>query len=96
MERTPRDSIPSLVPQPQWREPFYHEAGPIRGDDFKPSVPLLKDERPWVRWPITIFYRIPVSIIQAISSGIAWTFKALSSVLAGIYEAFITVDNAYS
>jgi hypothetical protein len=88
MERTPRDSIPSPVPQSQWHEPFYHQTGLIRGDDFKPSVPLLKDERPWVRWPVTIFYRIPVSIIQAVSSGLLWIYEALIGCLSWIFSTF--------
>jgi hypothetical protein len=39
-----------------------HEVGETTGNDWQRGVPLLKDERPWIWWPVSISYRWPVFI----------------------------------
>ncbi|OCL04828.1 hypothetical protein AOQ84DRAFT_109601 [Glonium stellatum] len=38
---------------------FKNEIRPIEGSECDTRVPLLKDERIWIRWPVWLFYRLP-------------------------------------
>ncbi|OQV03360.1 hypothetical protein CLAIMM_08411 [Cladophialophora immunda] len=46
-------------------DPFRHQMRQLDYANDSSSVPLLKDERPWIRWPITLLYHLPLALIRA-------------------------------
>jgi hypothetical protein len=48
---------------------YLNEPRPLLGDRWKSSVPLTKDERPWIRWPVTIFYKLPLALLGSTIPG---------------------------
>ncbi|KAI3325622.1 salicylate hydroxylase [Xylariaceae sp. AK1471] len=47
-----------------------NENRPIQGQDLEQSIPLSKDERFWIRWPMIIFYQpVPSPRIAIVGAG---------------------------